>query len=163
MNDFKEWLSDYLRYFILAFIIIFIIAVAVLGINIYSRMATDKWKPTSEATVETEQETQTKVAMTETAKETSKEVTTEKETETETQFESTTETETMTETVRETEPEPVYLTMKSTCYLRADSSMESDILGEYYGGTTVLLLEDLGGWYKVKVDGLIGYMGARFF
>ena len=38
MNDFKEWLSDYLRYFLLAFIIILIIGAAVLGISIYSKV-----------------------------------------------------------------------------------------------------------------------------
>ena len=23
-------------------------------------------------------------------------------------------------------------------------------------------LEDVGGWYKVQIDGMVGYMGARF-
>ena len=27
----------------------------------------------------------------------------------------------------------------------------------------VKFLEDLGGWYKVQIDGVTGYMGSQFF
>jgi len=68
------------------------------------------------------------------------------------------------ETEKQTEPpEPIYKTLKASCYLREETSKESQILGTYYTGATVQFLEDVGGWYRVKVDGMIGYMGAQFF
>ena len=42
-------------------------------------------------------------------------------------------------------------------------SPEAEIIGEYMYGTNVEFLEDVGGWYKVRIDGMVGYMGARFF
>ena len=69
-----------------------------------------------------------------------------------------------TEYVQETDPpEPVYKTLQGGCYLRSAPSYEGEIIGEYWTGTTVEFLEDVGGWYKVRVDGKTGYMGARFF
>jgi len=62
-----------------------------------------------------------------------------------------------------TEPQPVYKTLKGACYLRAETSKESQILGTYSAGTTIEFLEDVGGWYHVQVDGMTGYMGAQFF
>ena len=68
------------------------------------------------------------------------------------------------ETEPQTEaPTPIYKTLKGACYLRAETSKESQILGTYMAGTTVQFLEDVGGWYKVSVDGMTGYMGAQFF
>lgn len=189
MNDFKEWLSDYLRYFMLAGVIILVLAAAIFGINVYSRYS-NKAAPETKAT---EQET---TPPSETVKETEK-----KETEPETKKTEETETEKMTETkkaeetestkaastepptepapateaaaateatpvteaVPETEPAPVYLTLKGACYIRSGPSYEAEIIGEYWAGTTVRFIEDAGGWYKVEVDGMIGYMGARFF
>ncbi len=62
-----------------------------------------------------------------------------------------------------TEAQPVYKTLKGACYLRAETSKESQILGTYSAGTTIEFLEDVGGWYHVQVDGMTGYMGAQFF
>ena len=58
---------------------------------------------------------------------------------------------------------PVYLTMTGTCYIRSEADYGDNIIGEYGAGTTVEFLGDVGGWYKVRVDGMTGYMGARFF
>lgn len=60
-------------------------------------------------------------------------------------------------------PEPVYLTMTGACYIRSYADYGDNIIGEYPAGTVVEFLEDVGGWYKVQVDGMVGYMGARFF
>ena len=176
MNNFKEWLSDYLRYFILGFIIILIIAAAILGINIYSKAVkgNDK-KPegnvqviesTEEDQKNTEKTTEPETKARQTESETEMKQTeseSETQTESETAVQTEPETEPLTEAVPETEPEPVYITMQGSCYLRADASMEADIIGEYWAGTTVQFLEDVGGWYKVQIDGMTGYMGARFF
>jgi len=189
MNDFKEWLSDNLRYFLLAFIILLIIGAAILGISIYSKVVngggsrkepmkqTESVKETEKQTEDTkETETGSEAstepkAQPESQKET--EVQTEAPTEapaepmteapTEPQTEAPTEPQTEAPTEPPTEPQPVYLTMQGSCYLRAEPSTESEILGTYWVGTTVEFLEDVGGWYKVRVDGMTGYMGARFF
>ncbi len=180
MNDFKEWLSDYLRYFLLAFIIILIISAAVLGISIYSKVVngseksgretetvsekdsmSESAKETEPLTVNGTEKESEKVTEAQTEKET--EAQTEPETEPETDVQTEIQTEPPTEPVPETEPQPVYLTMQGSCYLRAEPSMEAEIIGEYWAGTTVEFLEDAGGWYKVRVDGMTGYMGARFF
>lgn len=47
-------------------------------------------------------------------------------------------------------------------FLRSRPSTSSQALGYYRNGKTVTLLEDLGGWYKVSVDGKTGYMMARY-
>lgn len=79
------------------------------------------------------------------------------------------QTEIQTETQAPTEPateapyQPVYLTMKGACYIRSYADYGDNIIGEYPAGTVVEFLEDAGGWYKVQVDGIVGYMGARFF
>lgn len=193
MNDFKEWLSDNLRYFLLAFIILLIIGAAILGISIYSKVVNGggSWKEPvkqTESVKETEKQTEdTKASEMESEKQTEPKAQTEaqKETEalteeltepqteapaepqteapTEPQTEAPTEPQTEAPTEPPTEPQPVYLTMQGSCYLRAEPSTESEILGTYWVGTTVEFLEDVGGWYKVRVDGMTGYMGARFF
>ena len=274
MDDFREWLSDNLRYFLLGFAILAVVIIAVAGIRIYQRVAGSQKKPTDNIRVESEStstageteavtertsESEKKVVSSEKeteaetkaaeAKETEKEpeakIAEETETETsethasETQATETAVTETAaTEAVRdpgylkttvtlnlrtepdgtvinsyaagrivkflgkegswykvlvggregymssdylqevpyeagmenevETEPQteapaPIYKTLKGACYLRAETSKESQILGTYMAGTTVQFLEDVGGWYKVSVDGMTGYMGAQFF
>lgn len=60
-------------------------------------------------------------------------------------------------------PEPVYMTLTGSCYLRSGPGYEYEIIGEYMYGTTVRVLDDSTGWYKVEVDGMTGYMGGRFF
>ena len=84
---------------------------------------------------------------------------TEKPTETQPPTEKATETQPATET----EYTPIYKTLKGSCYIRSGPSMDAEIIGEYMYGTTVEFLEDVGGWYKVRIDGMVGYMGARFF
>lgn len=184
MNGFKEWISDNLRYILLALIVLLIMGAAVLGVSIYSKVVNDgrgqkeaaectetvKITETESAreTVEPEkttesaengQETETNKRNTEAPVETQKET----EPQTESQTEPPSESETEMQTKPETEPQLVYLTMQGSCYLRAEPSMEGEIIGEYWTGTTVEFLEDVGGWYKVRVDGMVGYMGARFF
>lgn len=182
-NEFREWLSDNLRYFMLAFIVILIIAVAVLSITLYSKMSGDGGKKepetvtTEESASETEKPTEKQTErQTEPQTQTQSEKQTEPKTEAQTEEpqtqaptepapepETIPETEPQTEPQLQTEPQPVYLTMQGSCYLRAEPSMEAEIIGEYWTGTTVEFLEDVGGWYKVRVDGMVGYMGARFF
>lgn len=272
MKDFKEWLSDYLRYFLLGFAILAVIAIAVFGITIYKKLAdpvpqTKQPAQTDTVLVETEPQSdteepsetvaQTSEKNTESGKESESEETdtdpgtdndstdsqsetqSEKETSTQEETEPSTsggtekdpeyvrlnnnvnlrsgpstddsvitsyetgriakflgregdwykvriggregymsslyldevayeqgmenEVETEPETEPPTEPAPIYKTLKGSCYLRADTSKESTILGTYPVGSTVQFLEDVGGWYRVQVDGMTGYMGAQFF
>ncbi len=181
-NEFREWLSDNLRYFMLAFIVILIIAAAVLSITLYSKMSGDGRRNETETVTAAESATETekpteKQTESETEPQTESEKQTEPQTEKQTEEpqtqaptepapepETIPETEPQTEPPQpQTEPQPVYLTMQGSCYLRAEPSMEAEIIGEYWTGTTVEFLEDVGGWYKVRVDGMVGYMGARFF
>ena len=50
MDDFREWLSDNLRYFMLGFGILALIVLIFFGIRLISNLTTDK----TDATVETE-------------------------------------------------------------------------------------------------------------
>ena len=260
MDDFREWLSDNLRYFLLGFAILAVVIIAVAGIRIYQRAAGSQKKPTDNIRVESESTStagETEAVTERTSESEKKVVSSEKETEAETKAAEAKETETSethasetqatetavtetaaTEAVRdpgylkttvtlnlrtepdgtvinsyaagrivkflgkegswykvlvggregymssdylqevpyeagmenevETEPQteapaPIYKTLKGACYLRAETSKESQILGTYMAGTTVQFLEDVGGWYKVSVDGMTGYMGAQFF
>ena len=47
-------------------------------------------------------------------------------------------------------------------FLRSKPSTSSEALGYYRNGKSVTLLEKLDGWYKVSVDGKVGYMMARY-
>jgi len=47
-------------------------------------------------------------------------------------------------------------------FLRSEPSTSSEALGYYRNGKTVTLLAKLDGWYKVKVDGQVGYMMAKY-
>lgn len=189
MKDFKEWISDNLRYILLAMIVLLIMGAAILGVSIYSKVVngrgkqrepvkqTEMAKPAEDAgqaetaelkketdSAESGKETETKQeSSVETSAETQKETGPQTEPPSETETEMQTEPPSEPETEIQTEPQPVYLTMQGSCYLRAEPSMEGKIIGEYWAGTTVEFLEDVGGWYKVRVDGVVGYMGARFF
>ena len=203
MKQFKEWLSDYLRYFLLLLAAILAFFLILAGVKIYqnskkpdaanaiqiiteTETETTAKKQTetemtseteSESESETEQKTETAADTAETKAETAVQAqssaqtdaaaaqtetaaaATEKPTETQPPVEKATETQPATET----EYTPVYKTLKGSCYIRSGPSMDAEIIGEYMYGTTVEFLEDVGGWYKVRIDGMVGYMGARFF
>ena len=203
MKQFKEWLSDYLRYFLLLLAAILAFFLILAGVKIYqnskkpdaanaiqiiteTETETTAKKQTetemtseteSESESETEQKTETAADTAETKAETAVQAqssaqtdaaaaqtetaaaATEKPTETQPPTEKATETQPATET----EYTPRYKTLKGSCYIRSGPSMDAEIIGEYMYGTTVEFLEDVGGWYKVRIDGMVGYMGARFF
>lgn len=269
MNDFKEWLSDYLRYFLLGFAILAVLVIAIVGIAIYKKWAVPASKipesdivrveteggetdrTDSEGATEKKEETEKKTEkMTEETEHRNTEAMTERETKTETSSESDRQSESQTKSQEETETagteknleylrvtttlnlrsepdgpvinsygegrivkflgreddwykvrvggrdgymsaqylevvdyeagmeaevetepateppteaEPIYKTLKGACYLRADTSKEAEILGTYSAGASIQFLEDVGGWYRVQVDGMVGYMGAQFF
>lgn len=238
MNGFKEWLSDYLRYIILALAALLAAGAVFLGVRLYQEMqSSQQAQPAPEdgsgvviIDGETESESETEpVSETEAASEQETSGETEKVTEAETDTEPETQTESGTDRtdstaetgsqgmvmigntdgtgeqtsgepaeetmvvvgetsgtpagasqteaqVQETEtdppetdppetdpPEPVYMTMTGACYIRSYPDYGDNIIGEYPAGTVVEFLEDVGGWYHVQVDGLDGYMGARFF
>lgn len=205
MKQFKEWLSDYLRYFLLLLAAILAFFLILAGVRIYQNSKKPDAANAIQIITETETETtakkQTETEMTsETESETESESETEQKTETaadtaETKAETAvqaqssaqtdaaaaqtetaaaatekptepqppTEKATETQPATETEYTPVYKTLKGSCYIRSGPSMDAEIIGEYMYGTTVEFLEDVGGWYKVRIDGMVGYMGARFF
>lgn len=203
MKNFKEWLSDYLRYFMLALAAVILFFIVFIGVKVYQNYDS----PTAGQNIEiltedgriTKEEAESeKISESEKSDETEKlsEVEekkniaeTESQTEAETQRQSTQETqrqttpetkpqttpETQPQTVPETqpqttpetqpptEPEPVYKTLTGSCYLRSGPGYEYEIIGEYMYGTTVEFRGEVEGWYEVQVDGMIGYMGPRFF
>ena len=205
MTQFKEWLSDYLRYFLLLLAAILAFFLILAGVKIYQNSKkpdaanaiqiitetetettakkqtetemTSETESESESESETEQKTETAVDTAGTKAETAVQAqssaqtdaaaaqtetaaaATEKPTETQPPTEKATETQPATET----EYTPIYKTLKGSCYIRSGPSMDAEIIGEYMYGTTVEFLEDVGGWYKVRIDGMVGYMGARFF
>lgn len=205
MKQFKEWLSDYLRYFLLLLAAILAFFLILAGVKIYQNSKkpdaanaiqiitetetettakkqtetemTSETESESESETETEQKTETATDTAETKAETAVQAqssaqtdaaaaqtetaaaATEKPTETQPPTEKATETQPATET----EYTPIYKTLKGSCYIRSGPSMDAEIIGEYMYGTTVEFLEDVGGWYKVRIDGMVGYMGARFF
>ena len=205
MKQIKEWLSDYLRYFLLLLAAILAFFLILAGVKIYQNSKkpdaanaiqiitetetettakkqtetemTSETESESESETETEQKTETAADTAETKAETAVQAqssaqtdaaaaqtetaaaATEKPTETQPPTEKATETQPATET----EYTPIYKTLKGSCYIRSGPSMDAEIIGEYMYGTTVEFLEDVGGWYKVRIDGMVGYMGARFF
>lgn len=205
MKQFKEWLSDYLRYFLLLLAAILAFFLILAGVKIYQNSKkpdaanaiqiitetetettakkqtetemTSETESESESESETEQKTETAADTAGTKAETAVQAqssaqtdaaaaqtetaaaATEKPTETQPPTEKATETQPATET----EYTPIYKTLKGSCYIRSGPSMDAEIIGEYMYGTTVEFLEDVGGWYKVRIDGMVGYMGARFF
>ena len=201
MKQFKEWLSDYLRYFLLLLAAILAFFLILAGVKIYQNSKKPDAANAIQIITETETETtakkQTETEMTsETESESEMTLETESESETEQKTETAadtaetkaetavqaqssaqtdaaavqtetaavaTEKPTETQPATETEYTPVYKTLKGSCYIRSGPSMDAEIIGEYMYGTTVEFLEDVGGWYKVRIDGMVGYMGARFF
>ena len=193
MKQFKEWLSDYLRYFLLLLAAILAFFLILAGVKIYQNSkkpdaanaiqiiteteteTTAKKQTETEMTSETEQETAADTAGTkaETAVQAQSSAQTDAAaaqtetaaaaTEKPTEPQPPTEKATETQPATETEYTPVYKTLKGSCYIRSGPSMDAEIIGEYMYGTTVEFLEDVGGWYKVRIDGMVGYMGARFF
>ena len=205
MKQFKEWLSDYLRYFLLLLAAILAFFLILAGVKIYQNSKkqdaanaiqiitetetettakeqtetemTSETESESESESETEQKTETAADTAETKAETAVQAqssaqtdaaaaqteTAAAATEKPTEPQSPTEKATETQPATETEYTPVYKTLKGSCYIRSGPSMDAEIIGEYMYGTTVEFLEDVGGWYKVRIDGMVGYMGARFF
>ena len=190
MKEFKEWLSDNLRYFMLGLAVIILLVLIFLGFRLIKNITSE---PAAKTGRETESETQQE---TKTEKNTEKETESEKEQPTpdsrqtsETKPAETEEVQTqapVTEApqteVAQTEapqteapqtdppqteayipPEPVYITTNGAVYIREAPSYEGERLGVLEAGQTVEFLEDAQGWYKVNADGLIGYVGARFF
>lgn len=192
MHDFKEWLSDNLRYFIVGVVVILIIGGSILGIRIYSSAVNGGGNKVAVIDGNTEKHTE-KQSETASEKHTERasEKDTEKQTESKQDSRETGETEENSlsaqssgvsdaqpdtqqpetvqteppqpETVQTEPPEPVYLTLNGACYMRSYPDYGDNIIGEYSAGTTVEFLADVGGWYEVSVDGRVGYMGARFF
>ncbi len=196
MKEFKEWLSDNLRYFMLGLAVIILLVLIFLGFRLIKNI-------TSEPAAKTGRETETsKETESETQQETKTEKNTEKETESETEQPTPDSRQTSETKPAETEevqtqapvteapqtevtqteapqteapqtdppqteayipPEPVYITTNGAVYIREAPSYEGEILGVLEAGQTVEFLEDAQGWYKVNADGLIGYVGARFF
>ena len=196
MKQFKEWLSDYLRYFLLLLAAILAFFLILAGVKIYQNSkkpdaanaiqiiteteteTTAKKQTETEMTSETEleseseteQKTETAADTAETKAETAVQAQSSAQTETAaaatekpTETQPPTEKATETQPATETEYTPIYKTLKGSCYIRSGPSMDAEIIGEYMYGTTVEFLEDVGGWYKVRIDGMVGYMGARFF
>ncbi|MCC8051121.1 MAG: hypothetical protein LIP10_10760 [Clostridiales bacterium] len=61
----------------------------------------------------------------------------------------------------------VYSTLNAACNFRSEAGYEDDdgndtTIGIYQAGTQVEVLEAAGGWTKVKIDGVVGYVGAQF-
>ena len=210
MENFKEWLSDYLRYFMLAAAAFLLFGIIVIATNIYRSTRQQDSQENIQIITETDTEpavdtqdtlqsdtdTQSEIntdlltekksdtgteiatnhkednkidnkieteAVIATETEIENEMQTYSENETEITAETESQTEAQTEIQTETEYIPKYKTLIGSCYIRSEPSMEAEILGEYIYGTTVEFLEDVGGWYKVQIDGMTGYMGARFF
>lgn len=214
MKNFKEWLSDYLRYIMLLLAAVLVFFLVMIGVRVYQNRGQQKQDvvevyPATEALSESEtpeeklseSETESeKLSESESESESAKQTESEKETEestepitgvtivrqSETERKTTptqktqtgskttpvaqpvTQTERQTETEPPTEtetdpPESVYMTLTGSCYLRSGPGYEYEIIGEYMYGTTVQVLDDSTGWYKVQVDGMTGYMGGRFF
>lgn len=57
---------------------------------------------------------------------------------------------------------PTYATIVSTCYVRSNDDYGDNIIMEVYGGTTVEVLSNPGGWAYISVDGVTGYVGSQF-
>lgn len=100
MKDFKEWLSDYLIYFLIAFGVIGVIVLTLLGIQIYGKLHNSK-DPTTMIT-ETMSQTETESGIS-SEKETASEKTSKTESESEMKKESESSKETSSETEKTAE------------------------------------------------------------
>lgn len=230
MKGFKEWFSDYLRYFLLILAAALLFGIAYIGVRVYqnydSPTAGDNIEILTEAHCVTEKspesgsekstetgtespaedasegasekeaagedgakggkasggtagaktsaqaETQSQAsAQAETQPQTSPQAEAQPQTlaQTEAQPQTSAQTETQpqtspqTETQPQTEPEPVYRTMTGACNFRSGPGYEYEVMAEYPAGTVVEFLGIVEGWCEVRIDGVIGYMGQRFF
>ena len=102
MKNFKEWLSDYLIYFLIAFGVIGVIVLTLLGIQIYGKLHNSKELTTMITETMSQTETESGISS-EKASETEKETTSKKTSETEAETETKKESESSTETSSETE------------------------------------------------------------
>jgi cytoskeletal protein RodZ len=207
MKKTKEWISDYLRYFLLLLAIALLIVLIVITLKVYQRYDRTPGQDDIEILTEaqtgqvTEKETEKETeAPTESETETEKETETESADETETELQTNaasairstsgadgssdsstttgegdvTQTQQSEETVVQTEAQPVeiqveepaytadYRTILSTCNLRSYPDYGDNVIGECYTGQTVEFLGEEEGWYKVNVDGVVGYIGPKF-
>lgn len=62
-------------------------------------------------------------------------------------------------------PEPEYETvvLKQGANFRDQPSMKGKVIHEVFKGTEMLKLGEDGGWFHVRIDGVDGYIAARFF
>lgn len=102
MKNFKEWLSDYLIYFLIAFGVIGVIVLTLLGIQIYGKLHNSKELTTMITETMSQTETESGISS-EKASETEKETASKKTSETEAETETKKESESSTETSSETE------------------------------------------------------------
>ena len=102
MKDFKEWLSDYLIYFLIAFGVIGVIVLTLLGIQIYGKLHNSKEPSTMITETMSQTETESGISS-EKASETEKETASEKTSKTESETEMKKESESSKETSSETE------------------------------------------------------------
>lgn len=102
MKDFKEWLSDYLIYFLIAFGVIGVIVLTLLGIQIYGKLHNSKELTTMITETMSQTETESGISS-EKASETEKETASEKTSKTESETEMKKESESSKETSSETE------------------------------------------------------------
>ena len=210
MKGFKEWFSDYLRYFLLILAAALLFGIAYIGVRVYqnydSPTAGDNIEILTEAhrVIEKSSESGSEKSSetgTESPAEDASEGASEKEAagedgakggkasggtagaktsgQAETQSQASAQAETQpqasaqaetqsqtspqTETQPQTEPEPVYRTMTGACNFRSGPGYEYEVMAEYPAGTVVEFLGIVEGWCEVRIDGVIGYMGQRFF
>ncbi|MCD7737066.1 MAG: hypothetical protein LUI07_08935 [Lachnospiraceae bacterium] len=60
-----------------------------------------------------------------------------------------------------------YRTLLSACNFRSaadyvDENGNDTVICSYEAGTSIELLEDLGGWARVRINGVVGYVGSQF-
>lgn len=60
-------------------------------------------------------------------------------------------------------PEPEYVVLKRGANFRAEPSNKGAIIREVAKNTEMLKLGEDGGWFHVRIDGVDGYIAARFF
>lgn len=123
MHDFKEWLSDNLRYFLVGFVVILIIGGSILGLKIYSSAVNGDDKVTviqkNTENQETEKNTEKNTEKA-TQKETQKETKKDTEAQTKKESESESETEPESETQTQSQSSEAY-----DAYGQADDSVNS--------------------------------------
>ena len=66
------------------------------------------------------------------------------------------------EPVAPSAPEPEYRTIISACNIRSYPDYGDNVIGQLYGGVTVLFYGLEGGWDKIEYNGIVGYIGPKF-